>query len=365
MIIEQDLRELLDHPASGPVLSLYLNTAPSAGTTETYKLRLKNLLKEAGLPQDANLIERHFNLEYDWNGRGVAVFSNAATNFLRVFPLGIPVRDQVYVTPKAIVKPLADLLDDYGGYGVILVDRQGARAFFYHLGELLEQEGVMGEAVKHTKLGGASAKSGMRGGVAGQTHYEEEIVDRNMKENAEFAVHFFEGHKVRRVLIGGTDDNVAAFRSQLPKSWQSLVVGSFPVSMTASHTDVLEKALQIGQEAESHRENRLVEQLFSGAARGSAEVGLRGALQSVHENRVELLLVMEGFKAPGYRCQTCGLMTALQTQACPACSGEMKYVDDVVTPAIHQAVLNGSNIQVVHVSPSLHKAGDIGAMLRY
>ena len=43
------------------------------------------------------------------------------------------------------------MFDVYGGYGVILVDRQGARVFHFHLGELVEQEGVLGTLVKHTK----------------------------------------------------------------------------------------------------------------------------------------------------------------------------------------------------------------------
>ena len=55
----------------------------------------------------------------------------------------------------------------------------------------------------------------------------DEVVDRNMKDSVDFAVHFFEENRVRRVMIGGTDENVSLFRSLLPKSWQSLVMNSF------------------------------------------------------------------------------------------------------------------------------------------
>ena len=48
-------------------------------------------------------------------------------------------------------------------------------------------------------------------------------------------------------MIGGTDDNVAHFRNYLPKSLQSLVVGSFAMSMTVSHADVLQKVLHVVQ----------------------------------------------------------------------------------------------------------------------
>ncbi len=101
------------------------------------------------------------------------------------------------------IKPLADIFDLYGGYGVVLVDRQGARVFHFHLGDLVEQEGVLGELVKHTKRGGSASFVGQRGAPSGHSHYEDEVVDRNIKEIVTFATHFFEEKHVRRILIGG------------------------------------------------------------------------------------------------------------------------------------------------------------------
>lgn len=74
---------------------------------------------------------------------------------------------------------------------MVLVDKQGARLFSFHLGELQEQEGVMGEAIRHTKRGGGSQAAGRRGGTAGQTDYVEEMADRNIKEVIEAATRFF------------------------------------------------------------------------------------------------------------------------------------------------------------------------------
>ena len=115
-------------------------------------------------------------------------------------------RSLVHVGERPLVKPLKDLLDSYGGYGVVLVDKQGARLFHFNMGVLTEQEGVLGEVVKHVKRGGASSVHGRQGGVAGRTDHMEETIERNMKEACEFAVRFFEENHVRRVLIGGTDD---------------------------------------------------------------------------------------------------------------------------------------------------------------
>jgi hypothetical protein len=324
------------------------------------------MLKEIHSPQDVEVVERYFSNEYDWSGRGVAVFSCAANGFFRAYPLAIPVRDLVTFGEHPSVKPLADLFDNYGGYGVVLVDKQGARVFFFHLGELREQEGVLGENVHHTKHGGASTMPGHRGGIAGRTQHMEEVIDRNMKDAVDFAVHFFEENHVRRVLIGGSDDNIAKFRGLLPKAWQSLVMGTFAMSMTAAHTEVLTKALQVGGEAEHQRELLLVREMVVAAAKGEGAVtGLDATLSAVAAGRVQLLAVLHGLTQPGCRCKSCGAVAVCSLGACPVCGGELEKVDDVMEAAVLYVLRHGGEVEVVHNSPDLELAGGIAARLRY
>lgn len=366
MFTESDLRELLEYKSEHPVLSVYLNTDPTLSSADAYKLRLRTMLKEVELKEDAEAIELFFDHEYDWSGRSVAVFSCEPDDFFRIYPLAFPVRDRVRINQRPHVKPLADLLDSYGGYGVALVDKQGVRLFHFHLGELREQEGILGETVRRTKRGGGSQAAGRRGGVAGLTNYAEEVADRNIKESAEFAAQFFKEKNIRRVVIGGTEDNVALFRSQMPKAWQSLVVGTFPISMTANEQEVLEHALEIGQAAESRRETQLVNTLITNAAKGHGSVvGLEDTLSAVHEGRVQALVLREGFRAPGYRCTGCGYLTAQPLETCPFCSNEFEEITDAVELAVRRVMRNGGEVEVVHDSEALVEQGGIGAILRY
>ena len=367
MLTESNLRELLDFKPSNLVVSLYLDTEPAEGNADAYRLRLRNLLKEVNLPQDVNAIERFFNGEYNWSGRGVAVFSCAADNFFRAYPLAMPVSNLVHAGESPLVKPLTDLLDSYGGYGVVLVDKQGARLFHFHLGELTEQEGVLGETVKHVKQGGASSFQGRRGGTGGRAQHMEETIDRNMRDSVDFTIHFFVEKHVRRILIGGTDDNVALFSSLLPKAWQSLVMGSFPMSMTASHIDVLARALQIGKESEVQREKRLVDDLITTAAKGKgAVVGLEKTLDAINNDRVQTLVVDEGFRSGGSKCQNCGLLTLRDGEVCQVCGGKLVSAGvDVVDLAVSVVMRHRGVVEVIHANPALEKAGHMGAILRY
>jgi len=366
MLTERDLRELLNLKPQHPVLSIYLNTDPSQGSADVYKLKLRSMIKDVDLPEDTSAIESYFDHEHNGSGRSVAIFSCASENFFRVYPVQVPIRSRIRISNRPHVKPLADLLDSYGGYGVALVDKQGARLFSFHMGALSEQEGILGESVRRSKHGGGSQAAGRRSGEAGQTQHTAEITDRNMRESAEFAANFFAENNIRRVLIGGTDDNIAAFRTHLPKKWQSLIVGTFPISMTASQAEVMERAMKIGQTAERQRESKAVEAVITAAAKEQgAVIGLEETLSMVHEGRVQNLMVIEGFRAPGYRCLGCGYLTAEKLEGCPFCSGNFSEIPDAVDLAVRRVLEDGGEVDILHDNPQLEENGKIGALLRY
>ncbi len=366
MITEANLQELLTFKSEHPVLTVYLNTDPSLGNADGYKLELRTMLKKVNLPDDIRAIENYFAREFDWTGRSVAVFSCAPEGFFRAYCLAIPVNSRVRIGNQPHVKPLANLLDYYGGYGVVLVDKQGARLFSFHLGELREQEGIVGETIRHTKRGGASAMPGRRGGVAGQTNYTDEASERNMREAANFAAHFFSEFNVRRVLIGGTDENVAQFRNLLPKSWQTLVVGTFPMSMTSSAEEVLARAMEIGSQAELRQETELLQKIVTAAAKGRGSVlGLEETLHALREGRVQTLVIQDGFRAPGYRCQGCGYLTASVLPACQYCGGTFGQITDAVEMAVHSVMQAGGEVDVLQRNPQVKGFENIGALLRY
>jgi peptide subunit release factor 1 (eRF1) len=375
MVNASDLKELLDYAPQKAVVSLYLNTDPTQGASDHYKLILRAMLKDVNLADDVEIIERYFDHEHDWSGRSVAVFSCAADAYFRAYPIAVPIRSRIRVDKRPYVKPLADLFDSYGGYGVALVDQQGARLFHFHLGALREQEGLLGETVRRTKSGGGSqtggrrggvAATGRRGGVAGLTKHSDEVSERNMREAADFAAQFFTENKIRRVLIGGTEDNVAFFRSLLPKSWQSLTMGSFPISMTASHIEVMDKAFDIARKAETQREARLVTSIITAAAKGRGGViRLDDTLSAVHEGRVQTLAIVDGFRAPGYRCQGCGYLTIQEMDSCSFCGNSFEQIADAVEMAVRKVMQDGGEVEILRENDELEKAGKIGALLRY
>ena len=136
-----------------------------------------------------------------------------------------------------------------------------------------------------------------RMGGSGISGNVENIIDRNIKEIIEYATEFFSRWHIRRIMLGGTDDNIARFKEALPKSWQSLVVTEFPMSMNASQAEIIEKAMEEARKAQKKQDDNLVDQAITLAAKGSTGViGLIDTLNANHEGRVKTLLVSENFE---------------------------------------------------------------------
>ena len=250
MMQEQDLQELAELVSDkATVLSLYLNVDPHRRSSDEYRLSLRRLLAQAAdmgaSPADIERIERFFDHEYNRQGRAVACFSSQANDFWRAYPLFVPVTDFVFFGRRAYLKPLSDLWDEYERFGVITVDSEGARIFVYHLGALEDTTGTLGNEVKRHKQGGWGAQKLQR--------HEDGEAKHNLKEAAEWAETYMRQHKVERVVLSGSDGNVALFRELLPRPLQDRVVGEVNVDMNASPADVWERAFEVALEADRTR----------------------------------------------------------------------------------------------------------------
>jgi peptide chain release factor subunit 1 len=368
MLSDRILQDMIAFKPAAPVLSVYLDVDPSSGAADTVRLRLRALVKEyeAHAPQDVDRVLRYVDHEYDGSGRSLALFSCAEVGFFHDFIFALPLRSRARLLETPYVKPLADLLDNYGHFGVAVVDSQGARLFHFHLGELVSQEGTAGENVRSSKHGRGSSAPGRRSSSVDPARDGDEKVERNLRQAAEFATEFFTTSQVRRVLVGGTDPIPQRLIDLLPKRWQSLTLGTFPIEMTAGHTQVLEKAMALAKSAEQLKDQRLIESIITSAAKGEGGViRLEDTLDAVHDGKVQTLVIRDGYRAPGHRCKNCGYLSMRSMPACPFCGGDFEYIEDAVEFAIQRVIENGGEVQVMHNNPQMDQMGNIGALLRY
>lgn len=371
MITQEEFQELMAFEGGdSQVVSVYLNTDTGEQSNETIKLQARSLLKDSNAaPEDVEKIETYLDLSFDWSKPGLAIFSCADHDFFRSFPTAVSYRNRVRIGAKPHLKPLAHLLEYYANYGVIVVDKVGARFFLYHLAELQEKSGTMGEEIRKTKQGAGSGRAGgstSATGTRGGQGRHEEAVQRNLRETAEAAGRFFSGKSIRRLFIGGTAENVAQFREHLSKQLQSCIAGTFAIDMTAGEHEVREQTIELMQEANARREETLVQNMITSAAKGSnATVGLNNTLQAIGEGRVQTLVISDGYRTPGFVLDGSSFLTTDDSAEVPYGEGSWLHVNDVIEAAVRRTMEQGGQIEIVSENQQLEEAGQIGALLRY
>jgi peptide chain release factor subunit 1 len=369
MFTQEDLRELAAYQAETPILSVYLNVDPTEHTTDEYKLALRQMLKQAegiAAPEDLTIVERFFDHEYDWSGRGVSVFSAAQEGFWHTYSLAVPIVSGVTVARKPYIWPLAALVDAYGSYAVAQVNRQEVRLLLFEMGELLTSDGYVGEEVRKLKKGrGSSGGPGRRGGAPISSRREEEIAQRNIREAVKATERFCRKHTPQRLIIAGAEPTTTQFHEALPKWLQDKVIGSLNADMNASEPEIRGQSLKILHDVEKEREGALVEAVFTAAAKGRGGViRLADTLGAAHEGRIQTLVVARGYHQPGYQCRNCAYITDHALEVCPFCGGEFAEIPDAAEALVTKVIEDSGKVEVVDDHPKINEFG-VGALLRY
>ena len=368
MFSRDDLQQLAEYQGQSDVLSVTLNVDPTKRSRDEYRLALRHLLHSVAgrADADAAAIERFFDHEYDWSGRGLAIYSCQADDFWKTYSLAIPISDTIFVGPKPYMTPLANLWDAYGRFVIALVDRQGARFIFIQMGEVAAGDGVLGEEVRRTKSGVSATSTGRRRNAEAPTDRREgEVIKRNLKDSAGAVAAFCETHHPRYVVLGGNTEVLNEFRGSLPQPWADRVIGTFTADLVEPDVELRDRALKVVQEYEDKRESELADAAITAAAKGAnGAIRLDDTLSAAHSGRVQTLLVSEGYRAEGYRCRKCGYLSAQEIEVCPFCGDTFEQIPDAVEAVIGKVLEQKGRVEIVRGHKALDEAG-IGALLRY
>ena len=368
MFSRDDLQQLAEYQGQHAVLSLTLNVDPTRRTKDEYRLSLRHLLHSvAGRANgDVAVIERYFDQEYDWSGRGLAIFSNQQEKFWKVYSLAIPIVDSVFIGLKPYLTPLANLWDVYGRFVVGLIDKQGARFIFVQLGEVIDGEGILGEEVRRVKSGAGSTPTGRRRNPDEPSDRQvNEMIKRNVKDTTHALVEFCEKHTPRFLVLGGNMEVVKEVRAHLPQHWAERVVGTIAGDVDVSDLVLRDRALKIVEEVEAQREIELADAAITAAAKNShGATHIDRVLMAAHAGKVQTLLIAEGYQSEAYRCQQCGDVTLAPGTQCVFCGGAFEQIPDAVEAAISKVIEQGGRVDIVRGHAALNEMG-VAALLRY
>jgi peptide chain release factor subunit 1 len=362
MFADIDLRQLVEFESpTHPVLSVYLDVDPQQRSVEQYRLALRSLLSQAdkAAPEDLKRVQNFVEMGYNRQSRGLVMFSCVAENFWWAQSLQVPVTDSVFVSFRAYVRQLARLLDTYERHGVIHVDMEGARLHRFNMGVLEAVEGHFGETIKQHRAGGWSAQRYQR--------HEMEQAKHTLQDAAELAEDFYRQADTRRLILAGTDKNVATFKGLLSHRLRSMVVGQISVKANASPSEIGEKALEIAQQAEAAEEQAMTERVITQARSkgGNAVLGLAETLTAVQTGRAQHVVVLADYVQPAYRFVESGLILLDLDEQSELHSGRLQPLPDAVDSVIRRALVQGIGVSILDQHAGLAENGKIGALTRY
>jgi peptide chain release factor subunit 1 len=360
----------LDRPL---VLSLYLDLDPSRFATPPARAtEVRSLLDEAdrkvreldelshsdrsaleaSLEKVRGLLSR--NLDAD-GAHGLALFACEPAELLETLKLPRSVAHRVAIDNSPLVGPLAGLARRER-WCAVLVSKQDARVFRGSSDGLREVDKLHDEVHgRHDQGGLAQARY--------QRSIEKDVAD-HLKAASERLLRHYERQPFERLVVGGPRQAAAEFEAKLHPYLEERLAGRVEIDVEMAGPDqVLEAARDLFEKLEEEREEEAIARLDE-ASRGVA--GLENVLPPLNERRVEMLLVVDGFGAPGTVCGRCGWLGPAGESRCPADGSSLQARDDMAEPAVELALQQAAEVlPLTRRADELRARGGIAALLRF
>lgn len=298
-------------PHEPPVLSLYLNVAPTSRGMEAraFILRAREAMRGLDLPRNyeaavAQRLEKHHRLP---QGRTMVLFAGEDLDDLfRVdymqgeLPLlDLEKGDGVEAHwGKPFVAPLMFALDQHERYAVLHVSQGAVRCFEVFLGEIQElwtgeQSHDTGDWRNYTEARhspGTGKATATRGGT-GRDAFEARVdanTERYFRELADHLEATVRSEDIDRIILLGTDETVSTFAGLLNNFLSDRVVARLPnpSNPQAGVTDWLPLVLPTIDEVEAQHELGVLEQVRN---RGTS--GINSVLTLIRRSQVDVLVV--------------------------------------------------------------------------
>jgi hypothetical protein len=360
----RNLRQQIGALAKRPqlVLSVYLNVNPAnpENQVRAYLFRLKEALKELGVPGNfAERILQFVELErIDY--RTLIIFA-APDGFFETYRLQVDLPD-AFRWDEPYVALLMFVVEEYEPYGVALVDSKGLRFFVTSLGEIEEtlDETNPIDIAGWREVTSSPSTANPGGGTLTDSFADrvDAHIHRFYKEAGESVRRMAFAEDITHLILAGPHERVAEFRRELPRELQDRVVAEAHIPTHASEGEILERLETVRERIEREREAELLAQARERGVRGLNET--LSALQE--ENRVYHLLILWQLEGDVRWCDNDRLAISDVAQAdCPYC-GQQTRPRLLLEALIELAATRGARVEFLRGENADTLRGEFGGV---
>jgi len=374
MITKQDLERLINREETGrPVVSLFLDMSVNSNNKRTHQVFLSQKRQqfeelqgewmaenEEGVETLWERVQRWLAEEYDESAWGVVIYAEVGGDGFEALQSRAALQNRLIVAPRPVVGPLAQVLEGYRHYGVVLIDREHVRLLSVYQGTVLDELERRGDPLP--------PPHDVQAGGYAQSRYQRRKLEETKHFFKDFAAEvqdFVARYAPDDLVLLGTDENLSAFAEHLPDSVLQRVVHTGPMWVDENAAEVARQLEPLLRGELERAQHEVVEQVRDRVVHDYlATAGFQGTLSALQEGRVDTLLLARDQRREGVRCAQCGFVFARELEACPYDGSTAMTGVDVVEEMVRMA--EGQGITVAFADPG--EVADMkgaGALLRY
>jgi DNA-directed RNA polymerase subunit RPC12/RpoP len=262
--------------------------------------------------------------------RSLVLVYDQTDRFFWARELNVGLRNSAYWDVEPYLKPLLDLIGEFGQYAVAVVGDTRTRFFKVLLGEIEEYTRPAGQVVPSI---------------------ERMILSEDIDQ----------------LILAGAHVTTEKILQSMPARLKRITIGCVEVPFDAAADKVLKSVLPLIESFEREKEAQLIRDLISAAEGTSRAVtGLGRTLESLNRGFVTNLVFMEGMQTSGYECSECGALFSENRERCGYCGSGLLVVENLSERIMERATENAARIHILSPegAAALNKAGGVGAFIK-
>ena len=285
-------------PPGAPVLTVYLPIKPEDSLRQGYEARLMDLLRgpratlqegqqKAFETEAGRLLDFVRNEAFRPSGRTLLLETSTPRDVFEAIPLQLDLPGLARFGTQPFFAPLDVALDDYPPVVVAVVDEREARLLLTVLGTTEFEGRIEDDVPPRQRQGGWAAFK-----------YERDRawhVREHLQHVATELDKLYARVPFKRLLIAATPGTAGGLTDELSTPIKQTLAGNFRAESFAADSAIIERALQLAEEAERKEEQALLAEVRDRASSGgNGAIGRDETLQCLAEGRVQTLVLAGG-----------------------------------------------------------------------
>jgi hypothetical protein len=239
-----------------PIMSLYLGFAGKKTPAKQMIVTLFHSLIHRYISKeeqkifrtDIYRIEEYLTDALDTRGKRSIVFFSAGKKLWEVLTFEFYLPPLCVISYSPYIRPLADALESYRKYIVLMVDRKRARLFTVHMGEIKEQEDILAEEIPQKVRANDERYYGRSDKIF--RHIQDHL-HRNLVFIADKVDNFVREHDGAFLILGGHKEMLRRIKKKLSPCVQKMILGEFVSELNIPLNEIFLQSKKIAEKIET------------------------------------------------------------------------------------------------------------------